>query len=65
MTSAVEKHETLIAEGWRTRADGLMRPPADWPDQRPRMAYDEPHAGPMALPRLPTASLTQSETGSN
>ena len=36
MTSAVEKHQQLLAEGWTTRIDGLLRPPRHWADQRPR-----------------------------
>lgn len=34
--NATERHAILVAEGWRTRQDGLLWPPADWPDQRAR-----------------------------
>jgi hypothetical protein len=34
MTSAVERHAELLEHGWTTRADGLMRPPAQWGDHR-------------------------------
>jgi hypothetical protein len=34
MTSAVEKHAELVAAGWRSRVDGLWRPPPEWNDRR-------------------------------
>ncbi len=34
--NSTEQHELLLAEGWTTRVDGLMRPPAHWPDQAAR-----------------------------
>ena len=34
MTSAIERHATLIEHGWTTRLDGLWRPPTDWHDRR-------------------------------
>jgi hypothetical protein len=32
--NAVERHAELLEHGWTTRADGLMRPPAEWGDHR-------------------------------
>ena len=32
--NATERHADLIAEGWTTRVDGLLRPPPDWHDHR-------------------------------
>jgi hypothetical protein len=34
VTSATERHATLIDAGWTCRLDGRWKPPAEWDDTR-------------------------------